>query len=534
MKTDFLVIGSGIAGLSFALKAAKAHPKRNVTIICKAHPKETNTKYAQGGIAVVTDLLKDSPEKHIEDTLKAGGKLCDKKVVEFVVKEGPERLQELIDCGVNFDKTKEKTYDLAKEGGHSSNRILHKGDYTGLELERKLLARARKMPNIAIISNTLAIDLITNKHLIHKPNAGKNKCYGAFVLNLKSGELETILSKITIIATGGVGQLFEHTTNSETATGDGIAMAYRAKAKIKNMEFIQFHPTALYQAEMGTDFLISEAVRGFGAVLKTCEGKPFMEKYDVRKDLATRDIVARAIETEIKHREIPYVFLDCRHIPKNEFVKHFPNITTKCVNLGIDPMKKMIPVVPSAHYCCGGIKTDHFGNTTVENLYACGECACTGLHGSNRLASNSLLEAVVFAHRCYLNSCRKISKIEWVHIFEDVQLRFKNETIQLASKDTVKKIKKIMSKSLGIITAFNKLEKGIQALKHLKMEGAKLDNGFLNPGILQVRNMLTTALLILYSSKKRRRNEGVFYNSDLRLLIPNNSSLKRDNYRKIV
>jgi L-aspartate oxidase len=345
---------------------------------------------------------------------------------------------------------------------------------------------------------------------------GPNKCYGAFVLKTKSGVIETVLSKITVIATGGIGQLFEHTTNSETATGDGIAMAYRAKAKIKNIEFIQFHPTALYQAETGTNFLISEAVRGFGAVLRTRTGEPFMQKYDVRKDLATRDIVARAIDTEIKHQKLPFVFLDCRHIPKEEFVRHFPSITTKCLNLGIDPTKKMIPVAPSAHYCCGGIQTDHFGNTNVENLYACGECACTGLHGANRLASNSLLEAIVFAHRCYLDCCKNVSQITWPSDIKDLKIRFKKDMDKKLLKDMMVTIRKTMSESLGIITTFSALEKGIHVLRGLIMGDGQSIDGTLSPDILQVRNMLTASLLILNSSKKRRKNEGVFYNSDLK------------------
>ena len=308
MKTDFLVIGSGIAGLSYAIKVAKEFPKKKVVIICKTEAKETNTKYAQGGIAVFSDVLKDSPEKHINDTLKAGGKGCNKKVVEFVVREGPERLKELISYGVSFDKTKSHLFDLAKEGGHSANRILHKGDYTGLEIERKLLTEVRKTKNIQILQNTIAIDLITDEHLIVKPLPRMNTCYGVYVLKVKTGEIEKIISKITVLATGGVGQIFEHTTNSENATGDGIAMAYRAKAELKNMEFIQFHPTALYQSKTGTDFLISEAVRGFGAVLRNKKGEAFMQKYDLRKELATRDVVSRAIVSELKRQNEHHVF----------------------------------------------------------------------------------------------------------------------------------------------------------------------------------------------------------------------------------
>lgn len=519
MKTDFLVIGSGIAGLSFAIKTAKALPEKKVTIICKSIAKETNTKYAQGGIAVVNDLLNDSTDKHIQDTILTGGNLCNKKVVEFVVKEGPERLAELIQYGVHFDKTKEKEFDLAKEGGHGANRIFHKGDYTGLEIERKLLAEIRKTPNIILLTHTVAIDLITEKHLLPKKNSGLKTCYGAFVLLLKKQQIKTIRAKITVMATGGLGQVFEHTTNSKVATGDGIAMAYRANAKISNMEFIQFHPTALFETENGRNFLISEAVRGFGGILKTKDGHPFMKDYDPRKDLATRDVVSRAINTELKKDKSCFVYLDCRHISKKEFVKHFPTISTKCIGLGIDPAQTMIPVVPSAHYCCGGISTDFFGNTSVKNLYACGECALTGLHGSNRLASNSLLEALVFAHRCYLDSLQKINKIKWAGAIKELTFKYKNER-EINSTESVKNtIKRTMNESVGIITNFTRLEEGIKKLEGLSRQNNSSGMGWVNLDTLQVRNILCTSLLILKSSKKRKENQGVFFNSDLTLQI---------------
>lgn len=518
MKTDFLVIGSGIAGLSYAIKVAKEFPKKKVVIICKTEAKETNTKYAQGGIAVFSDVLKDSPEKHINDTLKAGGKGCNKKVVEFVVREGPERLKELISYGVSFDITKLNSFDLAKEGGHSANRILHKGDYTGLEIERKLLTEVRKANNIQILQNTIAIDLITNEHLLEKQLPRLNSCYGVYILKSKTGAIEKIISKITVLATGGVGQVFEHTTNSETASGDGIAMAYRAKAEIKNMEFIQFHPTALYQPKISTDFLISEAVRGFGGVLRNRKGEAFMQKYDVRKELATRDVVSRAIVSELKRQNEPHVFLDCRHISKKDFQKHFPTIQTKCFNLGIDPNKKMIPVVPSAHYCCGGIVTDEYGKTTLENLYACGECACTGLHGSNRLASNSLLEALVFSHRCYVDTAKKIYKIKSKTCFKELKIGYKKNINSSIHKKWMNMSKKIMSKNFGIITKFANLAKGIELLQEIKTISHRSFQNFISPKTLELRNMLTVSLLILKNAKKRRNNAGVFYNLDLQIL----------------
>jgi len=519
MRTDFLVIGSGIAGLSYAIKTAKAFPSKKITIICKSLAKETNTRYAQGGIAVAFDTLNDSPEKHIQDTLAAGGRLCNKKVVEFVVKEGPARLAELMSYGIHFDRKNKHQYDLAKEGGHSSGRVFHKGDYTGLEIERKLLSKARKIQNIIILPNTVAIDLITEEHTGNRKPRSKKQCYGAFILHLKNTEVKPMLAKITVMATGGIGQVFAHTTNSKVATGDGIAMAHRAKAKIANMEFIQFHPTALFETENGRNFLISEAVRGFGGILKTKDGKPFMKDYDARKDLATRDVVARAINTELKRSKSSFVFLDCRHISGSDFNAHFPTISEKCMGSGIDPAKDMIPVVPSAHYCCGGISTDSFGRTTVKNLYACGECASTGLHGSNRLASNSLLEALVFADRCYRDAFKRIDKIKHVENIHHHYNTYENHAGLNPSADVINTIKKIMSESFGIINSFIQLEQGIKLLGGFKKQKCFADGNLINPDLLQIRNMITVSLLILKSSRKRSKNLGVFFNSDLGLRI---------------
>ncbi len=513
LKTDFLVIGSGIAGLTYALKTARTLPHKSITIICKSHPKETNTRYAQGGIAAVSNLNEDSIEEHVQDTLKAGDGLCDRNVVEIVVTEGPKRLAELIRYGVNFDKTKFNSYDLAREGGHSCNRIFHKGDFTGLEIEKKLLAEVRKQENIKILDNTFVIDLITtNKLGKERREVHHAVCYGASALQAR-GQFVTILAKITLLATGGVGQIFNQTTNSQIATGDGIAMAARAGAKISNMEFIQFHPTALYQPGNHTNFLISEAVRGLGAILKTADGMPFMKRYDKRGDLATRDVVSRAIDIEIRKNNTPHVFLDCTRISKKDFRKHFPTIATRCVNMGINPEYKMIPIAPSAHYCCGGIDTDLFGNTSIENLYACGECAHTGLHGSNRLASNSLLEALVFAHRAYTDSIKKLGLIAHPKHPVPDEPRYMIST-KSVDKD-IELLKRTMSESIGITTSNKQLNSGLKILEGLSKKYQTYETIEINYQSLELRNMIDVSLLVLKGAIARTVNSGVFYNVDL-------------------
>ena len=378
LRTDILVIGTGIAGLSFALKAAEF---ASVCIITKDNPEESNTAYAQGGIASVWDMETDDFEKHIKDTLVAGVGLNNKKVVSIVVKEARERIQELIDWGTNFDKNGKK-YDLAMEGGHSEKRILHHKDVTGREILRALTEEVKKHDNIQILDHHFAVDLITQHHFGEKITR-KNKeieCYGAYVLNNITGATFKVLSKKTVMATGGIGFVYSSTTNPSVATGDGIAMAYRARALVKDMEFIQFHPTALYNPGTSPSFLISEAVRGFGAVLKNENDEEFMLAHDERGSLAPRDIVARAIDSEMKTHGLEHVFLDCTHLNMKAFKSHFPNIYAKCMELGINPAFQYIPVTPSAHYCCGGIDVDEYGRSSVKNLYAIGECSRTGLH----------------------------------------------------------------------------------------------------------------------------------------------------------
>src|ERR1035437_3927279 len=411
-KIDFLIIGSGIAGLSYALKVA-SHGK--VLILTKANEGESNTKYAQGGIAGVM-YKPDSYEKHIQDTLICGDGLCNEEVVRMVVTESTERINELIEWGARFDKNLKGEFDLGKEGGHSENRVLHHKDNTGLEIERALLEQVHAHPNIEILDHYFALEILTQHHLGKRVTSRSpdTECYGVYALNLKTNRIEQILARITLMATGGGGQVYATTTNPLIATGDGVAMVYRAKGRVENMEFFQFHPTSLYNPDERPSYLITEAMRGFGGILKTIDtstslstgSKEFMQKYDKRGSLAPRDIVARAIDNELKIRGDDFVYLDCRHLDKDGLLKHFPNIHKKCLSIGIDFTKDYIPVVPASHYMCGGIKVDKNGRSTIKNLYAAGECSCTGLHGANRLASNSLLEAVVYSHRAAEDSIK--------------------------------------------------------------------------------------------------------------------------------
>ena len=395
-KFDFLVIGSGLAGMSFALKVAH---KGTVALICKAGLEEANTYFAQGGIASVTNLAVDNFEKHIEDTMIAGDWISDREAVEKVVRNAPEQIKELIKWGVNFDKKEDGEFDLHKEGGHSEFRILHHKDNTGAEIQTSLIEAVKQHPNITVLTDHYAVEIITQHHqgIIVTRHTPGIKCYGAYVLNEATGEVDTFLSKVTIMATGGCEAVYRHTTNPLVATGDGIAMVYRAKGAVKDMEFIQFHPTALFHPGDRPSFLITEAMRGYGGVLRTKDGKEFMQKYDPRLSLAPRDIVARAIDNEMKQRGEDHVYLDVTHKDPEETKKHFPNIYKKCLSIGIDITKEYIPVAPAAHYLCGGIKVDLDGQSSIRRLYAIGECSCTGLHGGNRLASNSLIEAVVYA-----------------------------------------------------------------------------------------------------------------------------------------
>ena len=394
IKKDVLIIGSGIAGLSFALKIAKARPDLSVCVLTKSSKGETNTRYAQGGIAVVLDKLTDSFQQHIDDTLKAGGGLCNKKIVEMVVKKAPERLKELIEWGVEFDKNSNGQFSTGLEGGHSQSRILHHKDSTGFEIESKLLHHIGQFQNVTILPHHFALDLITDT----SEKDDTKTCYGAYVLNEKDHTVKVFNARVTFLATGGSGQVYKTTTNPLVATGDGVAMAQRANAKISGMQFIQFHPTAFYQKDVNPSFLISEAVRGYGAYLVNNEGSRFVFEYDIKGELGTRDIVSKAIYCELWKSGKDNVYIDCRHLNIPDFKNHFPGIYKHCQNNGINISKDLIPVATAAHYQCGGITVNLKSQTSIINLYACGECSSTGLHGSNRLASNSLLEAVVFSH----------------------------------------------------------------------------------------------------------------------------------------
>ena len=411
-QTDFLIIGSGIAGLSFALKAASHFKDASITIITKNEKNESNTKYAQGGISAVWNKTVDSFEQHIEDTLVAGDGLCDEEVVKMVVEAAPDRLQELIDWGASFDKNKIGNYSLGREGGHSQDRILYHKDITGAEIERALIEQVEKTENIDFLTYHYAIDLITEHQVKKKRTKRKEKitCFGAYVLDEHKSIVKTFVAKVTMLATGGNGQVYSTTTNPVVATGDGIAMAYRAKAEISEVEFIQFHPTALYNPGEYPAVLISEAVRGEGALLRNYYGKRFMHNYDEREELASRDIVARAIDNELKKSGTPHVYLDCTHINYEAFKKHFPNITEKCLSLGVDVRKDYIPVSPAQHYICGGVNINKKAKTSIKNLYASGEVTRSGLHGANRLASNSLLEGIVFSHKAFDNLTKRFHK----------------------------------------------------------------------------------------------------------------------------
>ncbi|MBI2274563.1 MAG: L-aspartate oxidase [Bacteroidetes bacterium] len=518
MQTDFLVIGSGIAGLTYALKTAKEFPDRKVTIITKTQADETNTKYAQGGVAGVWDEERDSYHKHIEDTLIAGDGLCNEKVVEIVVKEGPERIKEIIAYGAEFDKDEQGEYSLGKEGGHSENRILHHKDVTGKEMERALLDEMETLPNIELINHCFVLDIITQHHLgyLVTKSTLDITCYGVYVLNLQTQQIEKILARITVLATGGCGQAYRTTTNPRIATGDGIAMVYRAKGKIENMEFIQFHPTALFEPGVSPSFLVTEAVRGDGGILRNKNGEAFMERYDARRDLAPRDIVARAIDNEMKRTGTEHVYLDCRHMDKEKFIHHFPNIYEKCMSIGIDVMKHMIPVAPAAHYSCGGIKTDEWGRTSIKHLYACGECASTGLHGANRLASNSLLEAMVFGHRCFLDSKKEVGMIALEEKIPDWNAAGTTEPSEMILiTQSQKELQLIMSDYVGIVRTDMRLERAMKRLDLLFTETEALYRSTkVSPQLCEVRNLITVGYLIVKGAEFRKESRGLHYNTD--------------------
>jgi L-aspartate oxidase len=518
ITTDFLVIGSGIAGLSYALKIAQHHPEKKVLVITKSRADETNTKYAQGGIAGVTDLENDSYDKHIQDTLIAGDGLCNPRTVEIVVMEGPERIKEIIQWGTQFDKDAEGDFKLGKEGGHSEFRILHHKDVTGKEIERALLETVGKQKNIELIKHWFVLDLITQHHLgfLVTKSTPDIECYGVYALDQHTNKIVRVLSKITLLATGGNGQAYRTTTNPTIATGDGVAMVYRAKGRIENMEFIQFHPTALFEPGVSPSFLITEAVRGDGGILRNNSGQAFMERYDARKDLAPRDIVARAIDSEMKKAGTEHVYLDCRHMDKARFTEHFPNIYEKCRSIGIDVTTQLIPVAPAAHYSCGGIKVDEWGRTSISRLYACGECSSTGLHGANRLASNSLLEALVFSHRCYLDSVQQVPYLEFKLSIPDWNAEGTTEPEEMILiTQSLKELQLLMSDYVGIVRTYTRLQRASKRLDLLHEEIESLyETTAVSPQLCEVRNLITVGYLIVKEAQFRKESRGLHYNTD--------------------
>ncbi len=514
-NVDFLVVGSGIAGLSFALKAAKFG---KVLIVTKANEDESNTKYAQGGVAVVVDKQEDSFDKHIEDTLIAGDGLCDKRIVEIVVTEGPARIEEIIKYGTSFDKTQQGIFDLAKEGGHSESRVLHYKDITGFEIERALLEKIHNDPNIEILTHYFAVELITQHHtgeFVDK-RSEDIQCYGIYALNTASGKVEKFLSRVTLMASGGAGHIYSNTTNPVIATGDGIAMVYRAKGKVRNMEFIQFHPTALYNPGEYPSFLISEAVRGFGGVLKTRNGHEFMQNYDERGSLAPRDIVARAIDAEMKKSGDDFVYLDIRHRDKADILSHFPNIYAKCLSIGLDMTKDLIPVTPAAHYMCGGILVDEYGRSSIHRLYACGECSSTGLHGANRLASNSLLEAPVFAHRIFEDAIKQFTNYnipDNVPEWDETDTRLSNEDILVTHN--LRETQKVMSDYVGIVRSDFRLERALRRLGLLHEETESFYKmTTLSVKLCELRNVIQNAYLVIKSAMLRKESRGLHFTTD--------------------
>lgn len=533
-----LILGSGIAGLSAALKFAGtkngAPSDIRVTVLAKADAAEGATRWAQGGIAAVWSK-QDSFEEHVRDTLVAGADLCRESIVDLCVREGPERVRELIELGVEFTKAESngeaakhgrvdpaEAFDLHREGGHGRRRILHADDLTGWAIEKALLAQIKDHPRIAMLEDHCAIDLITEGKLDRgsgKITSGPGRCLGAYVLNTRTGRVETLSADLTIVATGGAGKVYLYTSNPDTATGDGIAMAYRAGAKVANLEFIQFHPTCLYSPRART-FLITEALRGEGAVLRNLAGEAFMDRVHELGSLAPRDIVARGIDLEMKRTGDRHVLLDCSSIPSEKLRTHFPNIYETCLKFGVDITKQAIPVVPAAHYTCGGVLVDEHARTTIPGLYAIGEASCTGLHGANRLASNSLLEAVVFAHRAWLDGVNELANLraerilpnglpEW-SVGHAVELE---EQIDIAATWT--EVRTILWNYVGIVRSNRRLSRARRRLEILKEEiNDYYWSHLLTRDLIELRNLIDVADLIVASAQLRKESRGLHYTVD--------------------
>jgi L-aspartate oxidase len=513
-RFDFLVLGSGVAGLTFALRVAD---RGSVAVVTKKESAESNTNWAQGGIAAVVDPG-DSLQSHIDDTLDAGAGLCDEEVVRIVVTEGPQRLQELIDLGADFSRDPGGDLHLGREGGHSANRIVHAADATGAEIERALLAAIRRHPNIHVFEYHYAVELITEHHLGQTVTRLRRDttCFGAYVLDEQRDAVDVFLARATLLATGGSGQVYAHTTNPDVATADGLAMAYRAKAHVANMEFVQFHPTSLYGSDADS-FLISEAVRGEGGILTNLGGERFMPDYDPRAELAPRDIVARAIDDQIKRRGDKHVWLDISHIGEEAIEHHFPTIRARCLELGIDITREPIPVVPAAHYQCGGVVTDLDGRTTIDALYASGEVAYTGLHGANRLASNSLLEAMVFSHRAARHVLGALpdwsDRHDAVPPWDDSGTSREREWVLVAHNR--EELQRTMSDLVGIVRSDLRLERALRRTRLLYEETEDFYRRTrVSVGACELRNLIACAYLIIRSALMRRESRGLHYTLD--------------------
>ena len=517
-KFDFLVIGGGVAGMSYALQAA-ASGKGRVALVCKTSLDEANTAKAQGGIASVTNLKVDDFEKHIEDTLVAGDYISDPAAVRQVVENAPEGIRRLVAWGVNFDKNADGQFDLYREGGHSEFRILHHADDTGFEIQRGLMEAVRRERRITVLEHHFAVEIITQHHLGQEVTRRTPdiECYGAYVLDPDTKKVDTILSRVTVLATGGVGAVYASTTNPDIATGDGIAMAYRAKATVQDMEFVQFHPTALYNpAEKHPAYLITEAMRGYGGILRLPSGEEFMQKYDKRLSLAPRDIVARAIDREMKIHGLDHVCLDVTHKDADETRRHFPNIYKKCLSIGIDITRDYIPVVPCQHYFCGGVKVDLDGQSSIRRLYALGECSRTGLHGGNRLASNSLIEAVVYADKAAAHSVANIDRYSFNEAIPEWndEGTMTNEEKVLIAQD-VKEVGQIMSSYVGIVRSNLRLHRAWTRLDLLYEETEELFKRVkATRDICELRNMINVGYLITRQALERHESRGLHYTLD--------------------